>query len=958
LNPSLYYNGRQIKNYLIGFASLFSEIPYMKRNGTIGIIPIVYGSSSDVISYLENNVDNLQTKNRNRLKDLTIPLFSFRLTNLQRNIEKRRAIYEDIVVDLRSMGYSSGYVSLYPAPFEFTFELSLWASSDNQLFEIMEQILPYFNSSQQVTIEPLPKCPVSKSEINLSNLEVETDPESNKYSAQAIFEFQVSGWLLAQPKIWNTDMQFELRMLDSENKNLDLNKPEFDKYSFGKEIYDMNTVNPYEDKRKEEIASIKNFIKMNENIKKTYLKTYKIYKKLVEMHKINDKTDKVINYDKVEIDIDDEKLVIESDTYDYIVDKIKDLKYLYENTKLKYKLSKNTFRNEIDVLLDIGNDKQDLLKYFFILLDNEYINTSFNKTGVEFTNSDKLKFFGTMRIDIDFILDRLTAYQSSFDWIKTQKEKVKDYLNENPQIYYMQYILKKFNNDKLPSDIKQKIVDELKIEISDIKYDIDKFVIEQVQKSKKGYEFTLINDDIEEIYVFNYDKSEVAYEKIKNEIVFKIELENISKNKNNGLVVLYKKGEEWKNFVILFRVENNAYDEKKFENIKIKSLFGVKLEENDIKLMLKDFYNFSNELKILDTKFIETEKQILINLFVQRLIKENRFLSIDDLVETLKNDDEEFKLFVKHYGNVDNIYEIYAQMTKLIRKLDILVYEEDNQGKISKNGIAQKELKDKKGRRIYDVNQDGVVDKKDLKILHSDVDDPEKYNFRVEDDTNVNNVGKKMYYQNFVPSKMTKEQVKKVKNSIKTIYFMLMMDEFDIVKKYFELYGKKLLSDDFYLPSEKEKLEEIKMLGYDLKKMDEDLSFLKLIVDSIKTILIDYKYYLIYVLKNVDEELIDNIEKSDFDVKNIMLGLALKKYLSTITDGDKRLLEEIELRKILNKNFSIYELDTRLFDEFWFYIRKNEYFYESLREKDEWLERTYPHIEEKVEKLLEEKKEN
>jgi hypothetical protein len=89
LNPSLYFNGRQIKNYLIGFASLFSEIPYMKRNGTIGIVPIVYGSPSDVISYLESNVDNLETKNRNRLKDLTIPLFSFRLTNLQKYRKKK-----------------------------------------------------------------------------------------------------------------------------------------------------------------------------------------------------------------------------------------------------------------------------------------------------------------------------------------------------------------------------------------------------------------------------------------------------------------------------------------------------------------------------------------------------------------------------------------------------------------------------------------------------------------------------------------------------------------------------------------------------------------------------------------------------------------------------------------------------------------------------------------------------
>ena len=66
-----------------------------------------------------------------------------------------------------------------PAPYRFTMELVCWASSDYQAFEITEQIIPYFNSPQQVRIEPLPRCPVSTTEIFLDNIEIEQFIESN-----------------------------------------------------------------------------------------------------------------------------------------------------------------------------------------------------------------------------------------------------------------------------------------------------------------------------------------------------------------------------------------------------------------------------------------------------------------------------------------------------------------------------------------------------------------------------------------------------------------------------------------------------------------------------------------------------------------------------------------------------------------------------------------------------------
>ena len=239
MNKQLYFRGNQIKSYLIAFASVFSEIYYNNRYNELKEVPIVYGSPSDIISYMESNVDNLTTKNRNRIKDLRIPIFSFRLTNLERDVEKRRTPYTKLTIDLRQLGYGTGYTTLYPSPFKFNFELTLWADSDLQCFEILEQIVPYFNASQDIIVEILPKTPARTCNLNLDSIEVNTDPQSQKYSATAVLMFSLKGWLFSQPKIWSTNMQFELEMLDKEVINSSINDNNNEEY-IPNDIIDLN----------------------------------------------------------------------------------------------------------------------------------------------------------------------------------------------------------------------------------------------------------------------------------------------------------------------------------------------------------------------------------------------------------------------------------------------------------------------------------------------------------------------------------------------------------------------------------------------------------------------------------------------------------------------------------------------------------------------------------------------
>jgi len=434
MNENFYYDGRQIKNYLIGFASIFSEIPYQDRKGIIRNVPIHYGSPSDIISYLEMNVDNEDTHNRNRLKDVTVPLFSFRMTSMERNVERRRAPLDTITVDLRSLGYSTGYVAMKPAPFKFNFELLLWASSDYQAFEITEQIVPYFNSSQQVTIEPLPKCPVSTSEVFLESLEIDTEPDSQKYSALVTMTFSLTGWLLSQPRIWSTNMKFELSMLDKENLNNNSNYNDED-YSVGHEIIDNNSRPKPKTDKELSLETINNFITRTP-LAKIYGDKFDWYNELVLAGRIDPNTGQIINTEDLIIDWKGTEKTLDLSIMEMLVDDMEDVKYLFENEKLKFALSSHTLKDDIYVIGEMYEDVTDTIEIYLTLLDNNLVTKGFNRTSTPISNSDKLNMFGTTRVDIETVMDRMRTYLAGVENIKVKKDIIQeiDGMNERYSI--------------------------------------------------------------------------------------------------------------------------------------------------------------------------------------------------------------------------------------------------------------------------------------------------------------------------------------------------------------------------------------------------------------------------------------------------------------------------------------------------------------------------------------------
>lgn len=421
MNEQFYYNGTQIKNYLVGFASLFSEIPYADRYGKIKTVPIHYGSPSDVMSFLESNVDNEETTNRNRLKDISIPLFSFRLIGIEHNIEKRRAPLDSKTVDLRPMGYNTGYVTMMPAPYKFTMELVCWASSDYQAFEISEQIIPYFNSPQQVTIEPLPRSPVSKTEVFLDSIEIDTDPESQKYSATITMNFSLTGWMFAQPRIWSTNLKFELSVLDS---NSGINTMGSSKeYSFDKSIVDLNSVSTKI--KSEKTLSLDEFVYMNTKLNELYAKDLFLYNALMQMNKI-DAHGNIINNTDTSITYHNELININSIYLTNIINRIDDVKLVYNNSLLLDIMKSHNIESSLVGFKKIFDElDKDILTVYLKLLENGLATKDFNTTNLNISNTEKLNIFGSLRYDFNEILVKLQRYLAILENIILDKNSYK-----------------------------------------------------------------------------------------------------------------------------------------------------------------------------------------------------------------------------------------------------------------------------------------------------------------------------------------------------------------------------------------------------------------------------------------------------------------------------------------------------------------------------------------------------
>ena len=939
MKESLYFDGRQIKNYLIGFASLFSEIPYKNRYGKLVDVPIHYGSPSDVISFLESNVDNAETKNRNRLKDISIPMFSFRMTGIEKNNEKRRAPHDTITVDLRPLGYNTGYVTMRPAPYRFTMELVCWASSDYQAFEITEQIIPYFNSPQQVRIEPLPRCPVSTTEIFLDNIEIDTDPESQKTSSLVTMTFSLTGWLLTQPKIWSTNMAFEFNMLSGDLKNGYENTKDSD-FSVGHEIVEYSTINK-KLKSEDKFSNLENFILNSPLILKEYGETLDLYKILITNKKI-DNHNTIIDNTPLTATYKDKEIVINEVYMTQIIETMEDLGYVFANEQIQNFMKDHSLEGNLKVIDRMFEDSTDTLDVFIKLLDNNLATKGFNSIGIEISNSEKMAIYGTPRIDIEDNLTRLRNYSAALDNLKINKETL-----EYSEIYNKRYSVYAFDVNIPYMDLP----DEIKGLIPNNYLKLNK----TLPQIKKQFEINTKNNEVEitlignpsEITVIDEinDKIEIkTMNLVNNKISFS--LDDIQIHKSYGIIINSSDyAFEVQGFIVIDLQNPIPFNELDFRIFKMQDNFNIghyKGKEVDV-YFDEEFYKIFNIDTILNEKFKNLELYIISSLIYTQMQEKNKInlenISIIEKKYKITLDD-----IIKNANQLKHLIEISKNYIDIVNETNNNISGQDliNKQQKATEDVSQAIAFDDNNKPIYDVNKDGFIDNHDLTQLGSVVDNPNEFDYELK-------YG--IWYKRFRIENMSEARITKVIYDIKVLYYLLEKEDVSEIYDYLYLNSKDLVDKTYDInPNNIEKQKEIKALGYDLEILETKLLFMRMFLDSLKNLLVNERDYLIYKLTDIREESKAMLYRREgLDLDKIIIGKSLEKFLNSNINFDEKMEKETFIRSVLPFSLGeyynyIYEFNLLIND-----MHKSGLFKESLAAESVWLDVQLPNVKERIE---------
>ena len=145
-----YYYHEILRKTIIAFGTIFNDIHIRHRDGagkeTSDMrVPLAYGPMQKFLARLEQQPD------LNRAVQITLPRMSFETTNIAYDATRKGGITQTF----KAVPSSGGDVRkvFMPVPYNLGFELNILVKLNDDALQIVEQILPYFQPSFNVTID-------------------------------------------------------------------------------------------------------------------------------------------------------------------------------------------------------------------------------------------------------------------------------------------------------------------------------------------------------------------------------------------------------------------------------------------------------------------------------------------------------------------------------------------------------------------------------------------------------------------------------------------------------------------------------------------------------------------------------------------------------------------------------------------------------------------------------------
>jgi len=146
-----YFYHEILRKTIIGFGTLFNGMKIKHVNDsdqTVSVIevPLAYGPTQKFLARLE------QAPNSNKPVQMSLPRMSFEFTGLTYDPSRKVTTTQTFLSGLSSDEKQIRRVYM-PVPYNMTFELSIMTKLNDDMLQIIEQVLPYFQPQYTLTVD-------------------------------------------------------------------------------------------------------------------------------------------------------------------------------------------------------------------------------------------------------------------------------------------------------------------------------------------------------------------------------------------------------------------------------------------------------------------------------------------------------------------------------------------------------------------------------------------------------------------------------------------------------------------------------------------------------------------------------------------------------------------------------------------------------------------------------------
>jgi hypothetical protein len=180
-----YFYHEILRRSIIGFGTLFNGIKIKHTNDsdqTVSVIevPLAYGPTQKFLARIE------QVPDLNKPVQMTLPRMSFEFTGLSYDSTRKVTTTQTFLAGLSSDQKQIKKVYM-PVPYNMSFELSIMTKLNDDMLQIVEQILPYFQPHYVLTIDLVEQIGEKKDiPIVFEGISMQDDYEGNFDTRRAL----------------------------------------------------------------------------------------------------------------------------------------------------------------------------------------------------------------------------------------------------------------------------------------------------------------------------------------------------------------------------------------------------------------------------------------------------------------------------------------------------------------------------------------------------------------------------------------------------------------------------------------------------------------------------------------------------------------------------------------------------------------------------------------------------